>query len=75
MLALRRLLYTTTSRTYCQFRAMSSAPALKPFNLALIQLGQVGPDKDGLYHRLARPLAFRISSELAAQPTSSMLER
>ncbi|OJT14224.1 Omega-amidase NIT2-A [Trametes pubescens] len=25
---------------------MSSAPAFKPFNLALIQLGQIGPDKD-----------------------------
>ncbi|KAH9857751.1 carbon-nitrogen hydrolase [Lenzites betulinus] len=25
---------------------MSSAPAFKPFNLALIQLGEVGPDKD-----------------------------
>ena len=30
------------------FRPMSSAaPTFRPFNVALIQLGQVGPDKDG----------------------------
>lgn len=27
--------------------ASSAAPTFKPFNLALIQLGQVGADKDG----------------------------
>ena len=29
-------------------RAMSSVPHFKPFNLALIQLGHLGKDKDGL---------------------------
>ena len=36
-------------RTSSLLRAMSSAapPPFKPFNLALIQLGQVGTDKQG----------------------------
>ena len=31
-------------------RTMSPAPEFKPFNLALIQLGQVGADKTGEYN-------------------------
>ena len=45
---LSRSLFSSLSRTASLSRPMSSAsaPAFKPFNLALIQLGQVGSDKD-----------------------------
>ena len=46
---LRFLSRSLSSRSSHLSRTMSSSapPTFKPFNLALIQLGQVGPDKDG----------------------------
>lgn len=36
-------------------RLMSSAPTFKPFNLALIQLGQIGADKSGALYTVSYP--------------------
>lgn len=42
---IRNTLYT---RTPLLSRAMSVAPTFKPFTLALVQLGGIGSDKNGL---------------------------
>ncbi|KAI0362802.1 carbon-nitrogen hydrolase [Trametes cingulata] len=52
---------------------MSSAPPLKPFNLALIQLGQVGPDKDANLKHARDMIRKAASGNDGAKPKPNLI--